>query len=162
MTIQAGEPLWNLRKTRGAPRKYETPEEVGEVLADYFQWVQASPLQEEKVFCNGGEIIVHQINKLRSATLEGACLALGVTRETWYEWKRSRADLSDILAWGEECIRDWNIVGAQAGLLNPTITARYHGLTEKTESKNDTTINVGDASTSELYGMLQQLLDKEK
>ena len=79
---------------------------------------------------------------MRAMTLQGLCLFIDVTRETWGEWKKSRPDLSDVQREAEEIIYSQKFAGAAADLLNANIIARDLGLSEKVESRSNVTLEV--------------------
>ena len=56
---------------------------------------------------------------------------LDVTFETWTEWRKTRSDLSEVMAWAENVIYRQKFEGASADMLNPNIIARDLGLANK-------------------------------
>lgn len=69
-------------------------------------------------------------------TIVGLCLYLGIDRTTWYDWKKSRPDLSHIITRAEAVIEDQQFSGAMVGAYNSNIVARKLGLTDKQEIKH--------------------------
>jgi len=66
-------------------------------------------------------------------TLAGLCIFLDISMETWSEWRKSRSDLSDVLARVEAIIYQQKFTGAAAEMLNANIIARDLGLSDKNE-----------------------------
>jgi len=93
--------------------------------------VQDNPLLEEKVFHTNGLITKATVTKMRAMTLDGLCLFLDISFQTWDSWRTSRPDLSDVITRIERTIRDQKFSGAAADLLNPLIIARDLGLRDK-------------------------------
>jgi len=56
---------------------------------------------------------------------------LDVTFETWTEWRKTRSDLSEVIAWAENVIYRQKFEGASADMLNPNIISRDLGLADK-------------------------------
>ncbi len=130
-----GNSLWRLAlgKTRGEPRKFETPEALAEACARYFEWVEANPLLEENLFAYQGSVTRASANKMRAMTLKALHLHIGITTETWCQWRKVRPDLAEVMSTVESIIWDQKFSGAAADLLNPAIVARELGLADKQE-----------------------------
>lgn len=58
---------------------------------------------------------------------------LDIAEATWQEWRKSRADLSGVMAHVEQVIYQQKFAGAAADLLNPNIIARDLGLADRKE-----------------------------
>lgn len=129
-----GNRFWEARSTHGVKPKYESAEQLRDACHQYFAWVEDNPLQEAKAFAFQGVVTVANLPKMRAMTLQGLCLFIDVTRETWGEWKKSRPDLSDVQREAEEIIYSQKFAGAAADLLNANIIARDLGLADKTET----------------------------
>lgn len=133
----AGNKWWKARGRHGRLPTYPEGDDGARLLLDnledYFQWSEDNPLMEDKLFAYEGSVTHEDATKLSVLTIVGACVFLGITKSTWYDWKARRPDLSDVLAWAEHSMEMHNTRGASAGLLNPMIVARIHGLAERTE-----------------------------
>ena len=132
--FEEGNDYWKRRLTNGAPRKYETPEELAEKCAEYLEWVEANPIGD----------------KMRAMTIVGLCIHLEISKETWYAWKDSRPDLSDIQKTIEGVIYEQKFTGAAAGVLNHNIIVRELGLADKKETEHSGTLQVSDLSDEQL------------
>ena len=64
-------------------------------------------------------------------TIGALCMFLDVTHKQWIEWRKDRADLSEVMAWAENVIYRQKFEGASADMLNPNIIARDLGLADK-------------------------------
>jgi hypothetical protein len=103
-----------------------------EACAEYFEWVEANPLEEDGLITYQGAATHEPIAKMRAMTLSGLCIFLDIGRRTW-DGYRDREDFMPVVSRVEEIIRTQKFEGASAGLLNPNIIARDLGLAEKSE-----------------------------
>jgi len=111
---------------------WEDSNELWEACVEYFEWIEANPLKEGKLFQFQGEIVDGEISKMRAMTIGGLCIFLGINRSTWQDY-RTKDDFSGIVEQVDEIIRDQKFSGAAAGLLNSNIIARDLGLKELSE-----------------------------
>jgi hypothetical protein len=117
------------RPTKRTPKLYK--------LAEAYL---ASCVDEERILEGKSHYTV--INDVKIPSIEGLALALGVHRDTLYEWEKEDARISDILTRlrAEQAERLLN--NGLAGKYNPIIAKLMlskHGYIEKTQS--DTTIH---------------------
>lgn len=130
--------LWK-QVRNGRPRKVETTEELWDKACEYFQWVADNPLYEGKVFSTKQGIRKAAVPKMRAMTLEGLCLFLGISRETWDKWCKGEwvggADQSflDACKHINFIIREQKFSGAAADLLNANLISRDLGLSDRQE-----------------------------
>ncbi len=136
MPAPLGNRFWEARTTHGKDKLFTTPDILLAACLEYFEWVEANPLKEEKVFCNQGQVTRAEIAKMRAMTIGGLCLFLGIGRTTWNEY-RERDDYALVIERVEEAIRDQKFSGAAADLLNANIISRDLGLADKQENKHD-------------------------
>lgn len=129
MAAPAGNQFWKLRSAHGRKPMFESPEALWEACCEYFQWVVDTPMQEERVFVSDGTVIRAQVPKMRAMTVQGLCLHLGVSQQTWYEWEKDEG-FSEIASRARRVIYVQKFEGAAAGLLNANIIARELGLKE--------------------------------
>ena len=116
----------------GAPVKFKTPEALAEKCAEYLQWAHDNPLESPD----------GKIKKVQLVSIRGLCLYIGIAEETWYNWRKTREDLSESIGAVEKAIVDWQLKHASADLINANIVARLLGLTEKREVTGGVTINM--------------------
>lgn len=128
-----GNRFWEARSSHGAKPKFERAEDLWSACCEYFEWVDANPLWEDKLVTFQGSATHEPVAKMRAMTIQGLCIFLDVSFETWCEWRKSRSDLSDVIARAEAIIYQQKFSGAAADLLNANIIARDLGLAEKNE-----------------------------
>lgn len=125
-------------KARHAPL-FPTVQEFLNAAADYFVWVEAHPLLEEKVFQFQGAIVRGDQAKARPFTKTGLAQHLNISTRRLQGLRKRGED------WEEACDRIDDIMytqkfeNAAAGLMNATIIARDLGLADKQEVKADVT-----------------------
>lgn len=136
-----GNKHWKFRINTGAPRKFDSPDELREAFNDYFKYVEENPLKEsvlQKVKTPGGaeKVKVYSLPKMRCMTIQGFCGFTGCGSSTLYEYEKGgKGDgFAEIIAQAREIMYGQKIEGAAAGLLNPNIIARELGLADKVES----------------------------
>jgi hypothetical protein len=133
-----GNKHWMFRIKTGAPRKFDSPDELREAFNDYFQHVEDNPLKEavlQKIKAAGGaeKVKVYSLPKMRCMTIQGFCGFTGCGSSTLYEYEK-RDGFQEIIAQAREIMYGQKIEGAAAGLLNPSIIARELGLVERVEN----------------------------
>lgn len=128
-----GNRFWEARSSHGANPKFATPEPLWQACCEYFEWVEANPLWEDKLVSFQGVTKHEPVAHMRAMTIDGLCIFLDITAETWFEWRRSRSDLSEVIMRTEKTIRTQKFGGAAADLLNANIIARDLGLADKRE-----------------------------
>jgi DNA-packaging protein gp3 len=111
---------------------FKTPDDLWKAANEYFEWVQANPLSEEKVFCYQGNITKTKVTKMQAMTVAGLCMFLDITDTTWENYCK-RQDFLAVTSRIKAAIRHQKFVGASADLLNANIIARDLGLADKTE-----------------------------
>lgn len=127
-----GNKFWEARSSHGRNPIFASPDDLWNACLEYFEWVEANPLSEEKVFNGKDGIVRADIAKMRAMTISGLCIFLDIDRKTWDAY-RARADFTHIVTRAEEIIRDQKFTGAAADLLNANIIARDLGLADKQE-----------------------------
>jgi hypothetical protein len=138
MAAPLGNEFYKMRINTGAPRKFDTPEDLAAAFNSYFEYIEASPLKESvlmkvKVGLNE-KVKVYNRPLPRAMTIQGFCAFTGVAGSTVFEYEKLEG-YSNIVARAKEIMYSQKIEGAAAGLFNPSIIARELGLTEKTEQR---------------------------
>lgn len=128
-----GNRFWEARSSAGPKPKFKNADDLWKACCEYFEWVEANPLHEAKAFSHQGTVTVQAMPKMRAMTLQGLCLFLDVSFETWSAWRKGRADLSEVITRAEAIIYSQKFSGAAADLLNASIIARDLGLAERRE-----------------------------
>lgn len=154
--FKPGNQLWNLREYPGRPKLFDTPEEFWEAATEYFLWCEDNYLEEEKLFCFQGVVTRDKIKKIRAMTIQGLCLHMGISDDTFANYGKS-PDFLAIVEHVRKCIYEQKLTGAAADLLNASIISRELGLTDKIENTvKDTTMR----DTSKLSDEELELMDK--
>ncbi len=144
MTAPTGNKFWLLRSSHGRNPIFKTPDDLWDAACQYFEWVEANPLYEDKVTSFQGVNTHEPIAKMRAMTISGLCLFLDVDQTTWRAYGE-KEDFSRIVTQAEEVIRSQKFSGAAADLLNANIIARDLGLTDKSEVTGKITLSHEDA-----------------
>lgn len=145
----AGNRFWRLRSSHGRKPVFTSPDQLWSACCEYFEWVEDNPLLEMKPFAYQGVVIQEPVAKMRAMTIEGLCLFLDITRQTWINY-RGREDFLEVVERVEHVIRQQKFQGAAADLLNPNIIARDLGLTEKKEVTGGVFITKTDLTDDDL------------
>ncbi len=150
MAAPKGNKFWEIRSKHGRDKLFATPELMWEAAVEYFEWCEANPLTEGKVFQFQGEIVDGTVNKLRAFTLEGLCLYMGASASYFRAFKSTLKDedkdFLTIIKQIEETIYNQKFTGAAADLLNSNIIARDLGLADKKEHS-------GEVAVKQITGM---------
>lgn len=131
-----GNKFWEARSSHGRSPIFAAPDDLWSAAVEYFEWVEANPLYEEKVFNGKDGVVRASVAKMRAMTISGLCVFLDIGRRTWDEY-RDRPDFLPVVTRAEEIIRDQKFAGAAADLLNASIIARDLGLADKSEFAGD-------------------------
>lgn len=132
MGAPKGNQFWKVRSSHGRNPIFKTPDELWDACVEYFEWVEAHPLQDEKLFAFQGEVTRANANKMRAMTIGSLCIFLDITPKAWHDY-RAREDFSLVTTTVDTIIREQKFGGAAADLLNPNIIARDLGLADKKE-----------------------------
>jgi len=127
----AGNRFWEARSSAGPKPKFDGPEKLWAACCEYFEWVEANPLREDRLVTFQGMATHEPVAKMRAMTITGLCNFLDVTLSTWDEWRNSRPDLSEVITRTEAIIYQQKFEGASAELLNSNIIARDLGLKDQ-------------------------------
>lgn len=132
MPAPVGNRFWEQRSSHGRKPIFERPEQLWEAACEYFAWVEENPLSEEKLFAYQGVVTKATATKMRAMTIQGLCLFLDVSDETWADYCK-REDFIGITRQIQKVIFEQKFAGAAADLLNANIIARELGLADKKE-----------------------------
>lgn len=133
MAFPVGNKLWEARSRSGRKPIFSSKEELWDSAVEYFKWVEANPLEEQKLFHYQGEIIKETVSKMRAMTEAGLCVFLGIGQQTFRDYGK-RDDFSEVVSDIRKVIYEQKLTGAAADLLNSNIIARDLGLADKRES----------------------------
>lgn len=132
MAAPEGNQFWRQRSSHGRKPKFPEPDTLWEACCEYFDWVEATPLEEAQAFAYQGTVKLQALPKMRAMTNVGLCIFLDISQQAWTEY-RAREGFGEVTTRVDEIIRTQKFEGAAAGLLNPSIIARDLGLAEKQE-----------------------------
>ncbi|WP_420959350.1 DNA-packaging protein [Brucella sp. IR073] len=135
-----GNRFWEARSSHGPNPKFETPEALWAACCEYFEWVEANPLYEDRLVTFQGMATHEPVAKMRAMTLAGLCFFIDVSRKQWTEWRESRPDLRDVISRVEDVIYQQKFSGAAADLLNANIISRDLGLADKQDVQQQTSV----------------------
>lgn len=132
MAAPKGNQFWKARSSHGRQPIFASPDDLWDACTQYFEWVEANPLWEDKLVTFQGAATHEPVAKMRAMTLDGLCIFLDIDRKTW-DLYRGREDFVPITSRVDQIIRTQKFQGAAADLLNPNIIARDLGLADKSE-----------------------------
>lgn len=132
--FKKGNRFWEIRTKHGVDRLFADPLALQEACQEYFNWHDENPLESEKVGFSEGSAVYATVNHPRAMTIKGLTLYLNIAEKTYYEWRKTRPDLAEVLEWAEKVIWSQKFGAAAAGLLNANIISRELGLADKTET----------------------------
>lgn len=161
MGAPKGNRYWEQRSTHGRKALWEDPLELQDACYQYIAWVDDNPLEESVVY--QGEVMDKPLPKMRPPTIKGLCVYLGMTTETWSQY-RLKKDFSAVTKEIDLIIENRKYEGAAAGMLNPNIIARDLGLTDKQDlnhgGQKGNPIEVSDMSDDQLNRRIQELTNE--
>lgn len=132
MAPPKGNQFWRMRSSHGRAPIFADPEQLWNACVEYFEWVEANPLWEDKLVTFQGAATHEPVAKMRAMTIGGLCVFLDIDRSTWFDYAKKEG-FSKVCARVDAIIREQKFAGAAADLLNPAIIARDLGLADKTE-----------------------------
>jgi hypothetical protein len=132
MAAPKGNKFWLMRSSHGRKPVFATPEDLWSACVEYFEWVEANPLYEEKAFASGGKVTVRKMRRMRAMTITGLVIFLDISFQAWTTY-RTREGFVEITTRVDEIVRTQKFQGAAADLLNANIIARDLGLADRTE-----------------------------
>jgi hypothetical protein len=131
MSAPLGNNYWQFRNKHGRSYKY-TPRKLWTEALKYFQWVEDTPLWEEKGWAYKGVVTKEKFFHPRAMTEIAFCLFADIDQLTFERYKKQE-DFCGVTTRIEKIIRSQKFEGAAAELFNPNIIARDLGLREKTD-----------------------------
>lgn len=154
--------FWEARSSHGRKPCFETAEDLLNACNEYFEWVHENPLKEAIVY--QGQLNEAQAKPLmRAMTLQGLSIFLGISDQTWLNYRKRGDDYAEVADYVDRVIRTQKFEGAAAGLFNPVIISRDLGLKDLTASeitgKDGEAIEVNDTSRRDLARRIAFLLN---
>ena len=126
----------NMRRDRGRPATFTTPEDLMKAAEAYFKWSDENPIEQHDI--RGKDARSVYLQHVRPYSLHSMCVFIGVTTLWWTEFKQSKqvaenTNFSYAIRVIEETIRTQKFDGATVGMYNPMIISRDLGLVDKVE-----------------------------
>ena len=75
MAAPKGNQFWKARSKHGRELIFKTPEALWDACVEYFEWVDANPLQEDRPFAYQGAVKHEPVAKMRAMTICGLSLS---------------------------------------------------------------------------------------
>ena len=142
---------WLKRGMDGPKFKYEDPQELWDACCEYFEWIENAPLWEAKLVKYKEHSEIERLPKMRAMTVGGLSVFLGITRQTWADYRKNRPEMANVIAAAEEIIFNQKFEGAAADMLNANIISRDLGLIDKQQNDMGVTDELG-----EMLGLIGQ------
>jgi len=133
MAAPKGNRFWEMRSSHGRNPIFHDAAELWDAACEYFQWVEDNHIEDEQLFAYQGVVTVHQAKKVRPMTIQGLCLFLDISDETWANYAKND-DFFGIVEQIKRVIYEQKFAGATVGIFNANIIARELGLADKTEA----------------------------
>lgn len=135
MAAPIGNEFWRMVVApTGRPVKFETAELLWDRAMEYFEWVQDNPLYEQKVFNYQGEIVTHDVPKMRAMTEMAFCEFAGISHDLFRLYKKGDGDYNEFFVTSNKIstlIYLQKFEGAAADLLNAGFIGKDIGMVEK-------------------------------
>lgn len=150
MAAPAGNQFWKARSSHGRSPIFDGPEQLWTSCEEYFAWVEANPLMEDRIISFQGAATHVDVAKMRAMTIAGLCIFLDISKRAW-DGYRERQDFMPVCTHVEQIIREQKFSGAAADLLNANIIARDLGLADRQEhtGKDGGPIETADVTDQE-------------
>ena len=126
--FKPGNQLWKERVKHGRPRLIETPEELWDKAVGYFQWCDENPFLRKDYKGQMADTVYYE--HPRAYTLAELWFYLGISKDTWYNYKEVKGYL-EVINEIEGVIYTQKFQGAAAGFFKENIIARDLGLIER-------------------------------
>ena len=135
MGADKGNKYWTLRERHGSYKAYQ-PDELWTKACEYFEWIEDNPINKKETIVSPKGTTVKNIVHIRPFTEDGLSTFLGISNETWRNYKSNSDTYKDYFEVCEQILRIINsnkFEGAATGIFNANIIARDLGLTDKKE-----------------------------
>ncbi|MZR29660.1 terminase small subunit [Sneathiella litorea] len=131
-----GNQFWRIRSIHGRNPDFPTPEKLESACEEYFDFAESNPLISAKPHVIDGEIVYSQTPILRAMTIKHLCRFLGISHQTWLNYKNHQnKGFLVVITRVENIIYCQKFSGAAANLLNANIIARDLGLRDESSVK---------------------------
>lgn len=133
--------FWRARSSFGRRPKFSAPRDLWKACEEYFEYIDANPLWDDKIVSYQGEARHVPTRKMRAMTIGGLMLFLDMSRSKWKNLSETEG-FDEVVQRAEEVIRTQKFQGAAAELLNANIISRELGLADKKEHTVEQTTTV--------------------
>lgn len=133
MAAPKGNRFWELRSSHGRNPIFHNAGALWDAACEYFQWVEDHHIEDQQLFAFQGEVTRETTYKMRPMTINGLCLFLDISDETWANYC-AKEDFIGVAARIKKVIYEQKFAGAVSGHFNANIIARDLGLADKTEA----------------------------
>ena len=128
--FKPGNQMWRRAYNPGRKKIYESAEKIWETACEYFKWVEENPYIDYKGAIIDGVPDTLQAPKMRPFTQEGLTIFMGISGDTYREYRHT-AEFVEVISAIDNIIRDNKFSGATAGFFNANIVSRDLGLMDK-------------------------------
>lgn len=135
MAAPLGNKFWLARSSHGRNPIFKNPDDLWAAACEYFEWVQANPLYEDKVNFHQGKAVHEAVPKMRAMTIQALTFFIDISDETWANYC-SNKDFIGITTQIKKVIYSQKFEGAAADMLNSNIIARELGLSDKVQNEH--------------------------
>jgi hypothetical protein len=126
--------FWEASPHTGRKKLYSDVDEFVSACQEYFEWNEQNPLMSAELVSFKGESVLEDVPKIRALTIQGLCLFIGISNDTWANYKKNgSAEFKEACVAIHNIIYQQKITGAAAGLLNANIISRELGLKDCTD-----------------------------
>lgn len=157
MAAPTGNKFWRKRLRDGRKPCFSSAGALEDACLEYFDWVEANPLTITEVTRSQGEVGTIKVPRPRPMTIQGLCLHLGITMQTWTQYRKKSEGFSEVTEWADMVIRTQKFEGAAANLFNANIISRDLGLADKQQT--ETTIAANDSLSTLMEQIAKNGLD---
>jgi hypothetical protein len=134
MPAEKGNQYYLLRSKHGRNKKYENVEDFSAACVEYFETVLENPIITKQLVSYKGDSWLEDLPHTPPFTLTGLQLWIGITDQTWHNYKQDK-DFLEVIQWVEKTIYNQKFEGAAVGVYNANIISRDLGLIDKKEVK---------------------------
>ena len=132
MAAPKGNKFWELRSSHGRKPIFHDADELWDAACEYFEWATETDIEDEVLFHYQGSVTAHKAKKVRPMTIQGMCLFLDISDESWANYAKNNAFFG-IVEKIKRVIYEQKFAGATVGIFNANIIARELGLADKAD-----------------------------
>jgi hypothetical protein len=134
-----GNQFWRLRLKDGREKSYESFEDLALRCYEYFEFKENDYEYVEESHVKEGSVMIRKKTPL---LFEELYTFLGISRNTWKNYKERGNDFLTLYTHVEDIINGQKKRGAYIGIFNANIVKADLGMVDKTETKNTHEVEV--------------------